>query len=86
MILIIAEKPDAAMRIAQALADKKPEKKISKYEVNYYEFKRKGKKHIVIAAVGHLFNLKQSDKGWDHHSRQENNLNSQKNISEQLNG
>jgi DNA topoisomerase-1 len=66
MILIIAEKPDAAMRIAQALADKKPEKKISKYEVNYYEFKRKGKKHIVIAAVGHLFNLKQSDKGWDY--------------------
>lgn len=62
--VIIAEKPDAAMRIAEALADGKPVKNTSVFGTDYYEFTRKGKKHIVVAAVGHLFNLKQNSKGW----------------------
>ena len=57
--IIIAEKPDASMRIAEALADKNLKKKKSRYGVDYYEFERNGKKHIAVAAVGHLFNLKQ---------------------------
>jgi len=63
--IIIAEKPDAAERLALALADGKPKKKASNSGVSYYEFERNGKKHIVVAAVGHLFNLKQTGgKGW----------------------
>ena len=62
--IIIAEKPDACTRIAKALAEKNLKKKQSKYEVDYYEFYRNRKKHIVVAAVGHLFNLKQKSKGW----------------------
>ncbi|MFZ3077686.1 MAG: DNA topoisomerase I [Candidatus Aenigmatarchaeota archaeon] len=63
--IIIAEKPDAAERLALALADGKPKKKSSNQGVSYYEFERNGKKHIVVAAVGHLFNLKQTGgKGW----------------------
>jgi DNA topoisomerase-1 len=62
--IIVAEKPDAMMRIAQALADGKATKKTSEFGADYYEFTRKGKKHIVVAAVGHLFNLKQNSKGW----------------------
>jgi len=40
-------------------SEKDLKKKTSKYGVDYYEFKRNGKKHIAVAAVGHLFNLKQ---------------------------
>ncbi|MFH8132464.1 MAG: DNA topoisomerase, partial [Candidatus Aenigmatarchaeota archaeon] len=54
--LIIAEKPDAARRIAEALADKKP-KVVRKREVEYYEFTVNGKKHVCVPAVGHLFTL-----------------------------
>ncbi len=62
--IIIAEKPDACERIAKALAEKNLKKKTSKHDVDYYEFLRKGKKHIAVAAVGHLFNLKQDGSGW----------------------
>lgn len=61
--ILVAEKPDAAMRIAQALSDSKIRVKRSKYGINYYEFERNGNNHIVVAAVGHLFNLKQKTKG-----------------------
>jgi len=63
--LIIAEKPQAAKRIAEALADDKP-KKIEKRGAYYYEFKRNGKPHICVPAVGHLFvlNEKKEKKGW----------------------
>jgi DNA topoisomerase-1 len=37
--------------------------KRSRYGVSYYEFERNGKRHIAIAAVGHLFNLKQKSRG-----------------------
>lgn len=65
--LIIAEKPDAAFRIAQAIADKKP-KKVEKNGVPYYEFTVKRKKHICVPAVGHLFVLTPSknSKGWSY--------------------
>ncbi len=65
--IIIAEKPDAASHIAQALAEKGLKKLQSQQGVDYWEFERGGKKHYVIAAVGHLFNLKQADgKGWSY--------------------
>ena len=66
-IAIIAEKPDAARRIAEALAEKKSLKSFTNEDkVTYYEFERNGKKHIVICAVGHLFNLAPVNKGWSY--------------------
>lgn len=62
--ILICEKPTAAKKIAEALADKKPKVKNSKYKVSYYEFEINGKKHIAVAAVGHLFSLKDTSKGW----------------------
>ena len=62
--LLISEKPDAALRIATALADDKVHKNKNK-KVPYYEITHKGKKIIVGCAVGHLFGLKEKNgKGW----------------------
>lgn len=58
--LIITEKPQAAMKIANALG-KAVQKNINK--VPYYELLRNGKKIIVACAVGHLFTLKQNSAG-----------------------
>ncbi|MEM7821340.1 MAG: DNA topoisomerase I [Candidatus Aenigmatarchaeota archaeon] len=63
--LIIAEKPDAARRIAEAIADSKL-KKIEKYGVVYYEFEVNGKKHVCVPAVGHLFVLSPTNSKWDY--------------------
>ncbi len=68
-IIILCEKPDASKRISEALADPKTLKSFTdENKVTYYEFKRSGKKHIVICAVGHLFNLDPIDKtkGWNY--------------------
>ncbi|AEH24162.1 DNA topoisomerase I [Pyrococcus yayanosii] len=56
MILIIAEKPNVARKIASALAEGRPVKK-SIYGVPYYELTRDGKRLIVAPAVGHLYGL-----------------------------
>jgi DNA topoisomerase-1 len=62
--LLISEKPDAMRRIAEALAEGKSlVKKVNENNVAYYEFKRNGKKHVIVCAVGHLFNLNPVDKG-----------------------
>ncbi len=62
--LIISEKPSSALKIAEALADKKLiKKKVD--NVLYYELEHKGKKILVGCAVGHLYNLGESEKkGW----------------------
>jgi len=62
-ILIVTEKPQAALKIASALG--KP-KKYSEDNVAYYEIERNGEKIIVASAVGHLFGLtyKPGQKGW----------------------
>ncbi|MBS3124575.1 DNA topoisomerase I [Candidatus Woesearchaeota archaeon] len=55
--LIITEKPQAALKISNALG-KTIQKDINK--IPYYELERNGKKIIVACAVGHLFTLKQN--------------------------
>mgnify|MGYP001561709136 CR=1 FL=1 len=55
--LIITEKPQAALKIANALG-KAIQKDLNK--VPYYELERNGAKIIVGCAVGHLFTLKQN--------------------------
>ena len=54
--LIITEKPNAANRIAHALAEGSVEKH-SRYGAEYYKLRRKGKEIVVVPAVGHLFVL-----------------------------
>tara|TARA_Y100000310_G_scaffold339460_1_gene432153 strand:+ start:2327 stop:4399 length:2073 start_codon:yes stop_codon:yes gene_type:complete len=54
--LIITEKPQAALKIATAISDKKPIKH-TKGRAVYYEIQHKGKKIYVGCAVGHLFGL-----------------------------
>ena len=58
--LIITEKPQAALKIANALG-KTIQKNINK--VPYYELDRQGEKIIVACAVGHLFTLRQNISG-----------------------
>ncbi len=63
--LIVTEKPAAALKIAEALADGKPIKE--NYQgVPYYKIIH-GKKDIVVAcAVGHLYGLAEKvKKGWE---------------------
>ncbi len=59
--LIICEKPAQAQKIAEALADTKPAKKLLN-KVPYYELTHDGKKIIVGCAVGHLYTLAEKDK------------------------
>ncbi len=62
--LVISEKPSAAKSIAEALSNTKP-KKFGEKAV-WYEFTRDGQQYVVVPAVGHLFTLKQTDKGWSY--------------------
>lgn len=60
--LIITEKPAAAKKVAESLADGKPIKKnINK--VPYYEITHKDKDIVVCSAVGHLYGLAEEKKG-----------------------
>ncbi len=62
--LIITEKPSAAEKIAQALADTTA-KKISDNGVPYYTLKHNGKEIVVTCAAGHLYTVTESEKkGW----------------------
>jgi len=63
--LLIAEKPQANLKIAEALADGKVEKK-QEEGIAYYKIKHNGEELIVASAVGHLFGLTEENKkkGW----------------------
>ncbi len=62
--LIICEKPSAAKKIADALADGKAVKKNEK-SVPYYEVTHGDKDIIVTCAVGHLYTVAEKEKkGW----------------------
>ncbi len=59
--LIITEKPKTAARIAEALADDKPIKKLNK-KIPYYQLKHKGREIVVACAVGHVYSLDEKKK------------------------
>lgn len=65
--IIITEKPNASMRIAEALAGGrgKAERKENR-EAYWYEFKKGREKFVVISAVGHIYALDtvKDGKGW----------------------
>lgn len=60
---MLSEKPDAAQKIAQALADKGTLIEEKNNKTRYYFFKRDGKHYLVLPAVGHLFTLRDLEKG-----------------------
>ncbi|MBW2996413.1 DNA topoisomerase I [Candidatus Woesearchaeota archaeon] len=63
--LIICEKPAAAKKIAEALADNKPKRETYMRKIPYYSLTHDGKQIIVTCAVGHLYGLAEKEKkGW----------------------
>lgn len=64
-IMIIAEKPSVAAKIAKYLSSGKY--KTLKYKkVKYYKFQKDGHTIYVVPAAGHLFSLKPIKKGYDY--------------------
>ena len=63
-VMVITEKPTAAKRIAHALDDNKTPTEVKKRGASYYNCKRGNDDLIVVYALGHLFELKQTVKGW----------------------
>ncbi len=64
--LIISEKPQAAEKIAKALADGSP-KKVRQNNVNFFSLTHKGKQIRVASAVGHLYILGEKDgESWEY--------------------
>jgi DNA topoisomerase-1 len=77
MQLIICEKPKVAQKLAAALGNGRFERK-ARGQAAYYELERGGQKIRVVAAVGHIYGLKQKEKGggypifdieWSHPTR-----------------
>ncbi|MBN2331375.1 MAG: DNA topoisomerase I [Candidatus Aenigmarchaeota archaeon] len=60
--LLVTEKPNAAKRIAHALAEEGVQK-LSRKGAPYYRIRRGGRDIVVVSAVGHLFVLDEVDKG-----------------------
>jgi len=65
--LVVSEKPSAAKRIAEALADKKPIKQLLN-KIPYYELKHKKKEIVVTCAVGHLYTVAEKKKSFTYPS------------------
>ncbi|MGV8086475.1 MAG: DNA topoisomerase I [Candidatus Woesearchaeota archaeon] len=65
--LIITEKPNAAEKIAQALADYKPIKELFQ-GVPYYKITHNGKDIVVGCAVGHLYTIAETEKSFKYPS------------------
>ncbi|MHA2153301.1 MAG: DNA topoisomerase [Candidatus Thorarchaeota archaeon] len=63
-VMIITEKPTAAKRIANALDENHSPQEIKKRSASYFECKRNNDELVVVYALGHLFELKQTVKGW----------------------
>lgn len=57
--LIVCEKPDAAKRIAESLADEREVIRLTKRGVPIYEVVRAGEKIYVCSALGHLYSVDQ---------------------------
>lgn len=53
--LIVTEKPDAAMHVADALTRKQGARKISVNGVPFYEVEDEGQRILVCSALGHLY-------------------------------
>ncbi|MBT3324054.1 DNA topoisomerase I [archaeon] len=63
--LIICEKPSAAKKMAEALADKTAKKLTYMRRIPYYELTHNNNPIVIACAVGHLYTVAEKDKkGW----------------------
>ncbi len=62
--MLVTEKPTAAKKIAIALDDMRSPKEIKKGKTSYFECHLGNDELIVVYALGHLFELAQTEKGW----------------------
>ena len=65
-VLVISEKPNAAKRIAQALDEKGKPREIAVGSVTYYECTKDNDTILVTYALGHLYELRQTEGGWNY--------------------
>ncbi len=65
-VMIISEKPTAARKIAMALDEQGSPKETKKEKISYFECYRGGDSLVVVYALGHLYELKQTEKGWNY--------------------
>jgi len=63
-IMVISEKPTAARKLAVALDEEGVPKEIKKKGASYFECSKGNDEILVVYALGHLFELKQTEKGW----------------------
>ncbi|UCE09975.1 MAG: DNA topoisomerase I [Candidatus Thorarchaeota archaeon] len=63
-LMVISEKPMAAKKLAEALDEQGKPVEIKKRKASYYECKRNDDTLVVVYALGHLFELRQIEKGW----------------------
>ncbi|TFG13479.1 DNA topoisomerase I [Candidatus Thorarchaeota archaeon] len=63
-ILIISEKPTAAKRLAKALDEDGDPEEVKKRGGSYFQSHRDGDVLVVAYGLGHLYELKQTEKGW----------------------
>lgn len=61
---MISEKPSAAKRIAEALDDQDAFREVKSGKASYYECNCQGDSLAVAYALGHLYELRQTEKGW----------------------
>ena len=62
--MLVTEKPTAARKIAIALDDSRSPKEVKKGKTSYFECVHGNDELVVVYALGHLFELKQTEKGW----------------------
>jgi DNA topoisomerase-1 len=64
--MVISEKPTAAKKLAVALDERGTPEEIKKAGASYFKCLQSGDTIIVAYALGHLFELKQTLKGWNY--------------------
>ncbi len=62
--MVISEKPIAAKRIADALDHQHEPREIKRGRTSYFECHRGDDTVLVVYALGHLFELRQTESGW----------------------
>ena len=62
--MIISEKPTAARRLAEALDENSNPEEVKKRGATYFQSHRDGDVLVVAYGLGHLYELKQTEKGW----------------------
>jgi DNA topoisomerase-1 len=62
--MVITEKPSAAKKIAEALDDNRSPQEVTKGKTSHFLCRLGTDELIVVNALGHLYELKQTEKGW----------------------